>query len=79
MIQEERKRLSKTLADFRSGATNCLVSTPVLEEGMDIKTCNVVVRFDHIPEFRSYVQSKGRARAKPSKFIVMAPKNEIQK
>ncbi len=34
---------------------------------MDIKTCNVVVRFDRIPEFRSYVQSKGRARAKPSK------------
>ena len=33
-------------------------------------------RFDDIPEFRSYVQSKGRARAKPSKFIMMADANK---
>ena len=48
-----------------------LVSTDVLEEGMDITTCNLVIRFDEITTFRSYVQSKGRARAKPSKYIVL--------
>ena len=38
---------------------------------MDVQRCNLVVRFDFIQTFRSYVQSKGRARAKPSKFIAM--------
>jgi endoribonuclease Dicer len=38
---------------------------------MDVQKCNLVVRFDRIQTFRSYVQSKGRARAKPSKFIIM--------
>ena len=38
---------------------------------MDVQRCNLVVRFDPIQTFRSYVQSKGRARAKPSKFIAM--------
>ena len=47
------------------------MSTDVLEEGMDITTCNLVIRFDEITTFRSYVQSKGRARAKPSKYIVL--------
>ena len=36
-----------------------------------MKKCNLVVRFDGIQTFRSYVQSKGRARAKPSKFVMM--------
>ena len=92
-----------------------MVSTDVLEEGMDITTCNLVIRFDEITtfrlasfdftrffpflifhryldraaryifgfkevfkyyllsncNFRSYVQSKGRARAKPSQYIVL--------
>ena len=51
------------------------MSTDVLEEGMDITTCNLVIRFDPIVVFRSYVQSKGRARAKPSKFIVLVQSN----
>jgi endoribonuclease Dicer len=44
---------------------------------MDIQKCNLVIRFDPIPEFRSYVQSKGRARAKPSKFVVMVDQGSI--
>ncbi len=46
---------------------------------MDVQKCNLVVHFDPIQQFRSYVQSKGRARAKPSKFIVMVDKGEASK
>ena len=54
---EARKRLDAALLNFRSGQLNCLVSTQVLEEGMDVKRCNLVVRFDRIQTFRSYVQA----------------------
>jgi ERCC4-related helicase len=77
-IYWEFKKLEETLQKFRSGDLNTIV-TSVLEEGMDVKKCNLVIRFDEIPEFRSYVQSKGRARAKPSKFIVMASSDEADK
>jgi len=46
---------------------------------MDVQKCNLVVHFDPIQQFRSYVQSKGRARAKPSKFIAMVDEGEASK
>ena len=78
-MDRERMKLQATLKKFKAGQTNTIVSTNVLEEGVDVKKCNLVIRFDRIPEFRSYVQSKGRARAKPSKFIIMVDSNEDQK
>lgn len=31
----------------------------------------MVIKYDFPKEFRSYVQSKGRARSKPSKYIML--------
>lgn len=52
---------------------NVLITSEVLEEGVDIQTCNYVIRYDSPKNFPSYVQSKGRARSNRSKFIVMVP------
>ena len=76
VIDEERRKLMTTPANFRSGETNILVSTSVVEEGLDVRSCNMVIKFDFPPTFRSYVQSKGRARAKPSKYIMMMGQSE---
>ena len=71
LADQELLKLEKTLEAFRKRQLNVLVATAVLEEGIDITQCNLVIHFDTIQTFRSYVQSKGRARAKPSQFIVM--------
>ncbi|KIV99210.1 uncharacterized protein PV09_09074 [Verruconis gallopava] len=59
------------MAKFRNGEVNCLFATSVAEEGLDIPDCNLVIRFDLYKSVIQYVQSKGRARHKNSKFVDM--------
>lgn len=67
---------STILKQFKNGEFNVLVSTSVVEEGLDVRKCNLVVRFDGLMNYREYAQSKGRARARHSKFIVMAEEGD---
>ncbi|OQV25604.1 Endoribonuclease Dicer [Hypsibius exemplaris] len=73
------KQLKSTLENFREGRSNILVATEVVEEGFDVGQCNLIVRFDLPSGFRSYIQSKGRARMMASKFIIMVERSEYGK
>ena len=50
-----------------------------MEEGVDIPQCNLVVRFDEPSEFRSYVQSKGRARAASAHYVLLVTRVQREK
>ncbi|KAI9895076.1 MAG: Dicer-like protein 2 [Vezdaea aestivalis] len=59
------------LKNFRSGAVNLICATDVLEEGIDISACNLVICFDKPANLKSFIQRRGRARKTESKFIIM--------
>lgn len=60
-----------TVSRFRRGELNCMFATSVAEEGLDIPQCNLVVRFDLYRTMIAYVQSRGRARHRNSKYLHM--------
>lgn len=61
---------------FKRGSTNCIVATDVVDEGIDIPTCTLIIRYDVPMDFRGYVQSKGRARHKTSNYIILIPEDD---
>ncbi|KAI8093080.1 dicer-2 protein [Halteromyces radiatus] len=62
---------NRIITQFRKGKLNLLIATNVAEEGLDIQPCNVVIRFDFMSSPIGYIQSRGRARKKGSRFIIM--------
>lgn len=61
---------STVIDDLRSGKKNLIIATSVLEEGIDVPACDLVICFDLPQNLRSFVQRRGRARKKGSKFAI---------
>ncbi|KAF2934887.1 hypothetical protein DAI22_04g193100 [Oryza sativa Japonica Group] len=66
-----RNKMDAIVQRFSSGEVNLLVATSVGEEGLDIQTCCLVVRFDLPETVASFIQSRGRARMTKSKYVVL--------
>ena len=71
------KKQNEKLKNFRKGEINVLVGTSIIEEGVDIPKCNLVVMFDFPQNFRAFVQSRGRGRAKGAKYVMLVSENEL--
>ncbi|OAX79746.1 hypothetical protein ACJ72_05934 [Emergomyces africanus] len=66
----DTKTQKGSIDDLRSGKKNLLIATSVLEEGIDVSACHLVVCFDAINNLRSFIQRRGRARQEHSKFVI---------
>lgn len=69
----EPKNQQATLDDFRAGALNVILATSVLEEGIDVSSCHLVICFERPKNLKSFVQRRGRARRQQSKYFIFLP------
>lgn len=65
------KEMQQSVLDkFHKGQCQVLIATTVLEQGIDVAACGVVICFDGVKSIKSIIQSRGRARKHSSKFLV---------
>jgi len=61
--ENERKKQEEALRRFRMRECNILVSSSVLEEGIDFVKCNLVILFDPPGSFHRYIYTKVKCKS----------------
>ena len=74
-------RRGADLTDLEGGSDTLigcrlLVATSVLEEGLDVAHCDLVVRLQGVQSLIGFIQSRGRARKQNSQMLVLASASE---
>lgn len=64
-----KAEMNQTIETFREGGFGVLVATNVVEEGIDIPACRLVIAFDHAVSPTAYVQGRGRARKRGARYV----------
>lgn len=75
-IKLSQNELKETLDKFKQGVLNVLIATNVVEEGLDVSTCNQVICLNELLTVKAFIQMKGRARQENSKFVFLCAKEE---
>jgi len=70
-----QKEQALIIEKFNKGEINCLISTSIGEEGLDLPEVNLVIFYEPVPSAIRKIQRSGRtARLKPGKIITLITK-----
>lgn len=61
-IKISQTEFRETMEKFNEGALNVLIATSVVEEGLDVSTCNLVICLNELATVKAFIQMRGRAR-----------------
>ncbi|CAD5214979.1 unnamed protein product [Bursaphelenchus xylophilus] len=75
MSSAEQKNI---IRNFDRGIIRILAVTSVVEEGLDIAACNLIIKYNSTGSERTMIQRRGRARAKESKAILLALDEDVE-
>uniref|UniRef100_A0A182RPL1 ribonuclease III n=1 Tax=Anopheles funestus TaxID=62324 RepID=A0A182RPL1_ANOFN len=73
----EHRKQEEVLKRFRMHECNLLIGTSVLEEGIELPKCNLVIRWNSPSNYRSYAQCKGRAKAPGAYHILFVTPEQL--
>ncbi|KAJ6638405.1 RNA-dependent RNA polymerase 1, partial [Pseudolycoriella hygida] len=74
------KELTQSILEkFSNGECRVLISTSVLEQGIDVAACGLVICFDGVKSVKSTIQSRGRARKSVASFVAFVAKDDQRK
>ncbi|AQK64397.1 dicer-like 105 [Zea mays] len=74
---QSRNKHVEIVDSFRSGKVHLIIATQILEEGLDVPSCNLIIRFDQAATVRSFIQSRGRARMQHSDYVLLVRRGDV--
>lgn len=63
---------------FKDGRINFLLATDIVEEGLDVQSCHLVINFDDLMTTKSFIQRRGRARSMRSSMISLIWRENLE-
>ncbi|XP_050398834.1 ATP-dependent RNA helicase DHX58 [Patella vulgata] len=76
MTQNEQDAI---IGRFRDGKIKLIIATSVAEEGLDIPECNIVIRYNHVGNEITTVQTRGRSRKRGGVSVLLGSNQIVQR
>lgn len=76
-ISMNENQQKDVIRNFLNGEFNVLVATDIAQEGLDIPTCNYVIRYEFVSNEIGTVQSRGRSRALNGQCILITESGSL--
>eukprot|EP00039_Didymoeca_costata_P029984 m.27404 g.27404 ORF g.27404 m.27404 type:complete len:679 (-) comp7891_c0_seq1:1251-3287(-) len=69
--EDKKETQQNKIEEFRKGNFNVLVATSVVEEGIDVRSCKLVIRTEPPQTIITNIQSRGRARYPEAEYKIL--------